>query len=577
MVAILFTKFKKKHHLISVGLVDIMVMITIIIVLPCDVCAMTLESIGNQGNAVGTPYYRLSLLQGGKGFKDGLAINNDTNKVYVANSGSDNVIVIDGDSGNMTDIRVGKSPSSIAVNPITNTIDVTHNYNDELTVMDAVTNKNETYHVGAGKIPFAIAVNPITNKIYVAEKGLNNVTEIDEFGDISDISVGGHPTSIAVNPITNKIYVVNSNSDTVSVIDGSTFTKEAHNIPVGQYPSAIAVNPITNKIYVVNSNSDTVSVIDGNTNKEETEIHVGKTPEAIAVNPNENTIYVANSGLGGSVTVIDGHTNKMSAGVRFNINPTDSGQIICNKNIEAPTNQFLYVGLETQCTALPNKGFEFANWVENSGHNSTKMINVSTVSDSPLNSFLDIFGLKPNDPAATLYVTQFGIFTAHFKALPLPIPPTYWIPLYGVIVSSIVGWSIPTIIGAIRSKKQARSLGRYQNEIDSLYDDSKLDKNIIKELDDLSTKIKYSHIKGKISNQQYEDLKDETSIVYEEILGHKIDSLKKGIVDIDNEKMLDDIKNEITEVYAKGRITETHYNLLNKKISDYEKRDTKLT
>ncbi|MGB6533302.1 MAG: hypothetical protein WBF33_34860 [Candidatus Nitrosopolaris sp.] len=575
MVAILFTKFKKKHHLISVGLVDIMVMITIIIVLPCDVSAMTLESIGNQGNAVGTPYYRLSLLQGG--FKDGLAINNDTNKVYVANSGSDNVIVIDGDSGNMTDIRVGKSPSSIAVNPITNTIDVTHNYNDELTVMDAVTNKNETYHVGAGKIPFAIAVNPITNKIYVAEKGLNNVTEIDEFGDISDISVGGHPTSIAVNPITNKIYVVNSNSDTVSVIDGSTFTKEAHNIPVGQYPSAIAVNPITNKIYVVNSNSDTVSVIDGNTNKEETEIHVGKTPEAIAVNPNENTIYVANSGLGGSVTVIDGHTNKMSAGVRFNINPTDSGQIICNKNIEAPTNQFLYVGLETQCTALPNKGFEFANWVENSGHNSTKMINVSTVSDSPLNSFLDIFGLKPNDPAATLYVTQFGIFTAHFKALPLPIPPTYWIPLYGVIVSSIVGWSIPTIIGAIRSKKQARSLGRYQNEIDSLYDDSKLDKNIIKELDDLSTKIKYSHIKGKISNQQYEDLKDETSIVYEEILGHKIDSLKKGIVDIDNEKMLDDIKNEITEVYAKGRITETHYNLLNKKISDYEKRDTKLT
>ena len=100
---------------------------------------------------------------------------------------------------------------------------------------------------------------------------------------------------------------------------------------------------------------------------------------------------------------------------------------------------------------------------------------------------------------------------------------------------------------------------------------------IIKELDDLSTKIKYSHIKGKISNQQYEDLEDETSIVYEEILGHKIDSLNKEIVDIDNEKMLDDIKNEITEVYAKGRITDTHYNLLNKRISDYEKRNTKLT
>ncbi|MGA9154043.1 MAG: YncE family protein [Candidatus Nitrosopolaris sp.] len=550
-----------------------MIMVTIIM-LPYDVCAMTLESIGNQENAVDAPYYRLRLLQGGLGLKNGLATDNATNKVYVANSGSDNVIVIDGDSGNMTDTRVGKSPSSIAVNPITNTIYVTHNHNDEVTVIEAGTNKNETYHVGAGNIPFAIAINPITNKIYVAEKGLNNVTEIDEFGDISNIPVGGHPTSIAVNPITNKIYVVNSNSDTVSVIDGNTYTKAAHDIHVGQYPSAIAVNPITNKIYVVNSNSDTVSVIDGNTNKNETEIHVGKTPEAIAANPNENTIYVANFGLGGSVTVIDGHTNKVAAGVTFNINPNDSGQIVCNKNIEAPTNQYLYIGLETQCTALPNNGFEFNSWVEDSGHNSTKIINVSTVSNSPLNSFLDIFGLKPNDPSATLYVTKIGTFTANFKALLPPIPAAYWIPLYGVIVSSIVGWSIPTIIGAIKSKKQGRSLGRYQNEIDSLFD-GKSDKNISSRLDDLSMNIKYSHIKGKISNQQYEDLKNETSILYEEILGRKIDSLSKGIVDTDNEKILHDIKNDITEVYAKGKITETHYNLLNKKISDYENRNTK--
>ncbi|HYV52443.1 MAG TPA: YncE family protein, partial [Candidatus Eisenbacteria bacterium] len=456
------------------------------------------------------------------------------NNIYVANSGSDNVIVIDGDSGNMTDIHVGKSPSSIAVNPITNTIYVTHNYNDEVTVIEAGTNKNETYHVGAGSIPFAIAVNPITNKIYVAEKGLNNMTEIDEFGDISNIPVGGHPTSIAVNPITNKIYVVNSNSDTVSVIDG-------------------------------------------NTNKNEIEIHVGKTPEAIAVNPNENTIYVANFGLGGSVTVIDGQSNKVAAGVTFNINPNNSGQIVCNKNIEAPTNQYLYIGLETQCTALPNKGFEFTSWVEGSGHNSTKTINVSTVSDSPLNSFLDIFGLKPNDPSATLYVTKSGTFTANFKALLPPIPAAYWIPLYGVIISSIVGWSIPTIIGAIKSKKQGQSLGRYQNEIESLFDASKSDKNISSRLDDLSTNIKYSHIKGKINNQQYEDLKNETSILYEEILGRKIDSLGKGVVNADNEKALYAIKDDITEVYAKGKITETHYDLLNKKVSDYEKRNTKLS
>ncbi len=212
-------------------LVGITVIITIIMS-PCNVCAMTLESIGNQGNAVEAPYYRLSLLQGE--LKDGLAINNNTNKIYVANSGSDNVIAIDGDSGNMTEIRVDKSPSSVAVNPITNTIYITHNYNDEVTVIEVGTNKNETYHVGPRKIPFGVTVNPIRNKIYVVEKGLNNVTEIDELGDVSDIPVGGHPTSIALNPATNKIYVVNSNGDTVSVIDGNTYAKAAHDIRVGQ-------------------------------------------------------------------------------------------------------------------------------------------------------------------------------------------------------------------------------------------------------------------------------------------------------------------------------------------------------
>ncbi len=71
-------------------------------------------------------------------------------------------------------------------------------------------------------------------------------------------------------------------------------------------------------------------------------------------------------------------------------------------------------------------------------------------------------------------------------------------------------------------------------------------------------------------------MKNATSVLYEEILGRGIDSLNKGTADLDNEKTLDDIKDEITEVYAKGKITDTHYNLLNKKISDYEKRNSKL-
>jgi hypothetical protein len=77
---------------------------------------------------------------------------------------------------------------------------------------------------------------------------------------------------------------------------------------------------------------------------------------------------------------------------------------------------------------------------------STRTAMRSTVSDSPLNFFLDSFGIKPNDTSAALDVTQFGNFTPNFKALPPPIPPEYWILLYSVILSTIIGWSVPGII-----------------------------------------------------------------------------------------------------------------------------------
>jgi hypothetical protein len=256
----------------------------------------------------------------------------------------------------------------------------------------------------------------------------------------------------------------------------------------------------------------------------------------------------------------------VAAGVTLNIIPTDSGHVICN-NIESPDNQYLYVGFETQCTAIPNTGFQLVSWVENLGHNSTKTIKVSSPSNSFLNSLLDIFSIRPNNPAAALYITKFGSFTAHFKPLPPPIPVEYWIPLYGIIASSIIGWSIPGIIGAIKSKKQRRILLQHKNEIN---DHNKSQKGDIKELDHLNAKIRDSHLQGKISDKQYEVLKNEISIIYQEILKNKIDSLNKDLVDVADAKMVNAIKNEITQLYAKGMITSTHHDLLNKMISYYE-------
>jgi YVTN family beta-propeller protein len=187
-----------------------------------------------------------------------VAVNPVTNKVYVANSGSSNVTVIDGATNDTATVTVGSHPGAVAVNPVTNRIYVANNNSNNLTVIDGAT--NDTTTVTAGTVPYAVAVNPVTNRIYVVNRYSNNLTVIDgATNDATTVTAGANPNAVAVNPVTNKIYVANSGSGNVTVIDGAT--NATTTMAAGMTPSGIAVNPVTNRVYVANSGSDNVTVV----------------------------------------------------------------------------------------------------------------------------------------------------------------------------------------------------------------------------------------------------------------------------------------------------------------------------
>ena len=194
------------------------------------------------------------------------------------------------------------------------------------------------------------------------------------------------------------------------------------------------------------------------------------------------------------------------------------------------------------------------------------MIKVSP-SASPLDSIADFLGIKSDEPEATLNIIEFGSFTANFKALPPPISSEYLIPLYGIIITTIVGWSIPSIIGWIRAKADAGRLNNFHKKIKSLYDDGKLDENDIEALDRLRGKILDAYSKGKVNDKHYESLKSEISLLYEKIFRKRIDSLNYASNKEIIEKQLDKIKNNLENAYSEGKISELHYNLLKEKIA----------
>ena len=248
---------------------------------------------------------------------EGVAVNPNTNTIYVANFQSNTTSVINGTTNNvMDDLTVGEGPDGVAVNPNTNTIYVANYYSNTTSVINGTTN-NVIDNLTVGEGPNGIAVNPNTNTIYVANYYSNTTSVINGTTNnvIDNLTVGEGPSGIAVNPNTNTIYVANFQSNIVSVINGTT-NNVMDDLTVGEGPIGVAVNPNTNTIYVANFLSDTVSVIDGTTNNVVSVIDdttnnvmdvltIGEGPNGVAVNPNTNTIYVANY-YSNTTSVIDG-------------------------------------------------------------------------------------------------------------------------------------------------------------------------------------------------------------------------------------------------------------------------------
>ncbi|HEX5457151.1 MAG TPA: fibronectin type III domain-containing protein [Candidatus Nitrosotalea sp.] len=107
-----------------------------------------------------------------------LGVNPVTNKIYAA-SGND-VYVIDGSTNQITTTIsgvIGGKPA-IAVNSNTNMIYVADSKNNVVNIIDGKTN-SVVNKITVGTSPFDISVNQNTNKIYVANSGDNTVSVID--------------------------------------------------------------------------------------------------------------------------------------------------------------------------------------------------------------------------------------------------------------------------------------------------------------------------------------------------------------------------------------------------------------
>jgi DNA-binding beta-propeller fold protein YncE len=464
-----------------------------------------------------------------------IEVNEEESRLYLA--GKDGIRLIDDNGSSPLNIDpvkkydVGANYSKIAIDEDAEKVYVINQYPPELLILNNDLKLLENLSMPDKKEPLDIEVNEKDQTVYIITE--KNLYKQSNDTGLTGIELKNKPRTLEVDENSNMIYVI-SDSD-VSIINGTTTTKVDTVIPLLGPLLELEVNENSNIVYVLAEHG--LYSLNEKTSRF-SDINVSEPLSNIEVNENSNIIYLTSENAD-SLFAIHGPKHKVAVGITFNVLPLNAGRIICgDEKTEYPVNQYLYEEPGITCIAKANSGFEFIGWSENIDSNTTRPLK-PCIEEShglfdpfiePIQKTLQIY----NDTAKTSFcITQYGTFTASFRELPVPLPTEYWIPLYGLIVSTIIGASIPSIIGWAKTRKDIKKSNLHHNKIKTLYVEARRDEGDFQTLDRLKNEISDSFSKGKISQSHYSNLKDELSILYQEIFMKKIDSID------DNDKEID--------------------------------------
>ena len=255
-------------------------------------------------------------------------VSPDGKRLYIANAGSKTITVIDTATGKKIDasprnffsttISVGSSPGALALSADGTRLYVANTGSGTVSVIDTATyaridadpSSSSSKDIKVGSSPSALALGS-DGRLYVANRGGNNVsvidtatnTEVDTNSNTSgtqSISVGLSPNALALGS-DGKLYVANTGSGTVSVINTGNYTV-ANTFTVDGGPTGITLGS-DGRLYVANTGSGTVSVINTVTNavidvnpnvSGNQSISVGPAPTSVVLSHDGALVYVAN-------------------------------------------------------------------------------------------------------------------------------------------------------------------------------------------------------------------------------------------------------------------------------------------
>lgn len=223
-----------------------------------------------------------------------LAYDSADQSLWVATP-PDCVDIISNGLSNVSQVAVGSDPFGVAVDAAAHEVFVTNTGSDNVTVLND-TSQATVASIPVGSSPLGIAYDNATDQLYVADSGASelSVISVAKLGVVANISVGLDPTGVAVDPGTGRVFVANNGSGNVSVINATSHAVVA-SLPAGTGPVGVAIAEPSGLAFVSNFGSSNVTVINATPARVVATIPIvgpGIQPQGMAFDPGSDQVWI---------------------------------------------------------------------------------------------------------------------------------------------------------------------------------------------------------------------------------------------------------------------------------------------
>jgi YVTN family beta-propeller protein len=185
---------------------------------------------------------------------------------------------------------LGGDPRGAVVNPEDGRIYVANSWSNDVTVIDGITMRTVAT-VPTGLRPLGVAIGQ-GGLVYVVNEESENVGVVDgnTRGLVATVAVSPSPRGMAIEAQSGRLYVAGASTNSVFVIEGQRVIEE---IPVGLHPTEVALSPDGTELLVLNHVGGDLLHLSVQDHRVLEKTSLGSMPQGLAMAPQAGQLYVS--------------------------------------------------------------------------------------------------------------------------------------------------------------------------------------------------------------------------------------------------------------------------------------------